>query len=117
MSFYHDMQAIAGSLLTEFDQGGLSLGVYTPGGGPPHNPGEPTYPETPFKGAVRGVSAKNLSDSLIQSTDLVVTMPGGAMTPKLSDRIKIGGLMHSIVKITPKPATGVIAAYEIVVRK
>lgn len=117
MSLYGDMQALAGNLLTEFNQGTLAIGVYTPGGGPAHDPDPPTYPETTFKGAVRGVSAQHLADTLIQSSDLIVTMPGGGVVPKPADRILINGAYHAIVKIEPKPASGTVVAYRIFVRK
>ena len=116
MSFYGDMQGIASSLLKEFDQGGLKLAVFTPGSGPAHNPGQPTYPETPFAGTARGVNAQHLADTLGQSSDLAVTMPG-TLSPKMADRIVIGGAAHTIVKISAKPATGIVAAYEVRVRK
>lgn len=115
MSFYGDMQALAQDLLTEFDQGGLALAVFT-AGGTPHSP-TVTYPETAFTGTVRGVTAEDMKDSLVQSSDLIVTMPGGGLVPKGSDRVKIGGKLHSIVKIEPKPATGTVAAYLLVCRK
>lgn len=117
MTLYTDLQALAGNLLTEFDQGGLALGVYTPGGGPAHDPGEPTYPETAFKGTAKGVTAEHLSDTNIQATDLIVTMPGDTGTPKLTDRVKIGGLYHTIVKIKRLPAAGTVVAWQLFVRK
>ena len=117
MTLYTDLQTIAGRVLSDFDQGGLALAVYTPGGGPAHDPGEPTYPETDFAGTVRGVSAHHLADTLIQASDLIVTMAGSAATPKLTDRVKIGGEYHTIVKIERKPAAGTVVAWRLFVRK
>lgn len=117
MSFYGDMQAIANDLLREFDQGGLAIGVYTPGSGPAHAPGTPSYPESPLDGTVRGVTAQNLTDTLVQASDLVVTIPGGGVVPKLLDRIRIGSKHHTIVKIEAKPATGIVSAYLVFVNK
>lgn len=114
--FYQEMQDLAGTLLGEFDQGGMALVVITPGDGPQHNPGPPTQTDRPFPGAARGVSAENLADSLVQATDLAVIMPG-TLTPSMQDKIRIGGQLHSIVKISAKPATGIVAAYEVIVRK
>ncbi len=59
----------------------------------------------------------HLRDSLVQAADLAVLMPGGGLVPAGADRVKIGGKLHSIVKITPIPATGTVAAYELIVRK
>lgn len=113
-AFYDEMQAMATELLTDFDQGGFALCVATPTG-PAHSP-TITYPETPFAGAVEGVTAQHMKDSLVQAADLAVLMPG-TLTPNGADRVKIGGKQHSIVKIIPIPATGTVAAYEVIVRK
>lgn len=115
MTFYGNMQALAGDLLTEFDQGGLELQVYSAGSGDPWDPGPPTYTSLPFRGTVRGVSAEHLQDTLIQSGDLVVTMPG-TMSPKMQDRVLIGGRKYHVVKLESKPATGVAAAWAVFVR-
>lgn len=115
-SFYEEMAGIATELLTEFDQGGLSLDVYSKqAGGNSWEPEQVEYASEPFNGTVTGVSAHHLQDSLIQSSDLIVTMDG-KRTPKLQDRITIGGKQHTIIKIEAKPATGVIAAYAVFVR-
>jgi hypothetical protein len=116
MSFYGDMQTLATGLLTEFNQGGLALSVATPGAGPPHNPGATTYADTAFVGAARGVAQEHVDGTLVLTTDLQVTAPG-TLTPKMSDRVKIGGIAHAMVKIIPKPATGTVVAYILIVRK
>lgn len=116
MSFYEEMQGVASELLQEFDQGGMALSVHTAGGGPAHNPGPATYVDRPFPGTARGVSAEHLKDTAVLSSDLVVIMPG-TMAPKMTDRMIVGGLTYIIVKISAKPATGVAAAYEVIVRK
>lgn len=77
MTFYTDMQAIASSLLTEFDQGNIVITTVTPGAGPAHNPGSPTEVDTAVKGTVRGVSQKYIDGSLIVAGDFQLTIPGG----------------------------------------
>lgn len=109
MSFYGDMQAIATGLLTEFDQGGLSLDKYTPGSG------RPTYTSQPFPGAARGVTSEHLKDSMVEATDLVVTVPA-AMTPAAEDRVTVNGRSHQIIKIIRMPAAGIVAAWQVIVR-
>lgn len=116
MTFYKGMQEIASGLLQEFDQGGLALAVHTAGTGPAHNPGPAIYVETPFAGAAKGVTGDHLKDTLIQSSDLSVTMPGN-LSPKMADKVVVNGHQHSIVKIIPKPAAGTPVAYEVVVRR
>lgn len=116
MTFYAQMQGVASELLQEFDQGGLALVVTVPGGGPAHNPLPPTQQEVPFTGTARGVTGEHLQDSLIQSSDLSVIMPGH-LNPTMTDKVMVNGKPHNIIKIIPKPAAGTPAVYELVVRK
>jgi hypothetical protein len=118
MTFYRDMQGIANDLLEEFDQGPLYLLRETPGDGPGWNPGEsPESMRKQFPGTVRGVSQKYVDGTLVVATDLQCTMPGGRIEPTLDDRIEVNGKAHQIVMIDPKPASGPVAAYVIVIRK
>lgn len=111
------MQGVARDLLREFDQGGVVLAVSTPGAGPPHNPGASTFVDVPIHGAVRGVSAEYVDGSSVIATDLQVTIPGGVAAPKMQDRVKLATVPHQIVRIISKPATGVVAAYLVIIRK
>ena len=115
MSFYDEMADMAADLLSDFDQGGISLLVYTDGGGSPHNPLPPVYIDTPVNGVVEGVSAHHLADSLIQSSDLVLTIDG-RIKPKMQDRASMSGDVFTIIKIEATPATGVSAAYDVFIR-
>lgn len=115
MSFYLDMSNIATQLLKQFDQGGLSLDVYSSSGGTAWEPGTTTYTPQPFTGTAQGVKAQELIDGLIVSTDLAVTMPG-TLAPKMDDRITINGKAYSILKIDAKPSAGIVAAYKVYVR-
>lgn len=118
MTFYADMQAVAVGLLTQFDQGGIVVSVSTPGTGPAFNPGPTTYVDVPVVGAVSGIAAEYLlKDSLVVNTDLQVTFPGGIVAPKAADIIKLAGVPYNIVRIIPKPATGTVAAYTVIIRK
>lgn len=114
-AIYKDFQSLAATLLRDFDQGGLALRTEVRDG-PTYDPGEPISVKTvPFTGVVRGVNASLLTDSLIQSTDLIVMIPG-RMNPKLTDKCIISGKEHQIVKVTGKPATGTVSVWECVVR-
>ena len=115
MSFYLDMSNIATQLLKQFDQGGLSLDVYSNIGGTAWEPGAVAYTPQAFTGTVQGVKAQELIDGLIVSTDLAVTMPG-TLAPKMDDRITINGKAYSILKIDAKPSAGIVAAYKVYVR-
>lgn len=117
MSFYATMQGVARDLLRTFDQGGIVYSVATPGGGPAHAPLPTTYTDMPINGTVRGVTAEYVDNVHVLATDLMLTIPGGVVTPKVEDVVKLGGVAHSIVRIMPKPATGTVAAYLLVLRK
>lgn len=117
MSFYGEMQALAKDLLREFDQGSIAVSVATPGSGPPHNPGPVTFVDVPVDGTARGVSAYYVDGVNVLATDLQVTIPGGVVVPKATDKVKLSGVAHSIVRIMPKPAQGTVAAYLLIVRK
>lgn len=117
MSFYTEMQGVARDLLREFNQGGVVLSVATPGTGPAHNPGPTTFADVHIDGAARGVAAEYVDNTLVIATDLQVTIPGGVAAPKMQDHIKLSGVAHQIVRIIPKPATGIVAAYLVIVRK
>lgn len=114
--FYSQMQGIAKQLLTDYKQGTMTLDVYTAGSGPVYNPGPPTYTPQPFNGVARGTNAQDLADSMVQVTDLVVTIPADTLTPKLTDRVTIDGLQYSVVKIIRSPAAGTAVVWQVTVR-
>ena len=118
MSFYLDMQGIAKDLISEFNQGPIYLLRETPGDGPAWNPGE--SPESVRKivpGTARGVSDKYVDGTLVVATDLQCTIPGGLIKPQMTDRIEVNGQAHQIVRIDPKPASGTVVAYIVIIRK
>ena len=118
MTFYRDMQGIAGDLLEEFDQGPLCLLRETPGDGPDWDPGEsPESLRKSIPGTVRGVSDAYVDGTLVVSTDLQCTIPGGRIEPKMTDRIEVNGQAHQIVRIDPRPASGTVVAYIVIIRK
>lgn len=114
--FYTKMQGSAARLLTKYAQGVMTLDVYTPGTGPVYNPGSPTYNSQPFKGVARGTNAEDLIGSLVQATDLVVTIPAGVLEPKLADRLTIDGKQYSIVRVLRTPAAGTAVTWVVYVR-
>lgn len=117
MTIYTDMQAVASSLLTEFDQGNIVITTVTPGAGPAHNPGSPTEVDTAVKGTVRGVSQKYIDGSLIVATDLQLTIAGGVVVPTTTSKVKLSGVVHQVVAVFPKPAQGTAVAYTVIIRK
>ena len=115
---YQRFQGVANRLLTKFDQGPLYLLRETPGDGPDWDPGEsPESLRKELPGTARGVSDKYVDGTLVVSTDLQCTIPGGRIEPQMTDRIEVNGQAHQIVRIDPKPASGTVAAYIVIIRK
>ena len=114
--FYSEMAKVARDLLGTFQQGAITLDVYTPGtGGSPHNPTPGTYTAQKVTATARGVREFE-ADALVQVTDTVVVMPPD-VTPKLADRVTIDGVQHVIVKIDRKPQAGTVVAWLVYVRR
>lgn len=114
MSFYDEMQDLSVELFTEFDQGAIRLRVYSNDSTIPTRP-NPVYTPIKVEATANGVSAEHLKDTAVLASDLVVSMPG-IYTPKSKDELEINGRNYSIIKLTPKPAAGTVAAWELVVR-
>lgn len=118
MSFYGDMAELARELLIEFDQGGIVLRKYSDDdtNTEPWKPKDVIYIDQSIVGTVSGVTEQHLVDSLIQSSDLVVMMPGD-LEPTLKDKIINGGSEYAIIRLKPLPAAGIRSAWEVVIRK
>lgn len=119
MSVYDDLREVAGEILTEFGQGtithierGAAPNTYTP-----ENPGVGTLTETVVVGVVKGVTAQYLRDTMVNASDLLVTIPASAgIVPDMLDEFRINGQNHTVVMITAKPASGTAVVYDVVVR-
>ena len=125
MAFYDDMQGIATDLLTQFNQGVISLIVVTPGNGPPSNPGPPVRSAPMFlKGAasaafsVRGASKTYSDGTHIQRGDIKVTTKVlSGIDPKLTDKITLDGKEYNIIHFNKIPETGTTVAWVFFVRR
>jgi hypothetical protein len=119
MSVYDDLREVAGEILTEFSQGTITHirraaapNVYTP-----ENPGVGALTETVIVGVVKGVTSQYLRDTMIQASDLLLTIPASAgIVPDMLDQFRINDTNHAVVRITPKPASGTAVVYDVVVR-
>jgi hypothetical protein len=121
MSFYAEMQAIAGTILTDFTQSTDATPIehvtYLAPSGPPENPGERYPVVTRIDGTVSGVTADFLRDSLVKATDLVLTMPTNiGIVPLITDTFNVNNVSHTIISINPRPATGIPSVYKVVIR-
>ena len=118
MTFYEDMQELAGNLLSEFDQGGINLVQLTAGAGTDDDPGDPTEVVHELSATARGVSFKYVQSGFALSTDLEVTaavIPDIEISP--NDFIRILGVDYKIIKDISVPSVGTIAAWKFIVRK
>lgn len=115
---YAFMRRLAGDLLAWADQGGLELlSIARKPADEFWQPASDTVTVVKFAGTVRGVTVAEIDGDLIHATDLVVVVPGEISTPpRNGDRIRISGRELQIVRIEPKPAQGVIAAWLCFVR-
>lgn len=118
MTIYQEMQDIAADVLAEFKQGVIEFGRVTPGAGPVDNPGPSSTVWTPYNGTARGVRSKYVADGLAVATDLQTIMPAKlGIVPDQRDFVRIDGVPHKIVHISPRPAAGTAVVYLLIVRK
>lgn len=115
MSFYKNLSDIAGDVLKEFSQGQIVVLKQQAGDSEPWENPTPNYSEIPVSGVAKGVPLE-LVDGVIEASDLLVTVPP-ILKPTLSDKVKLDGSTHQIIKIIAKPAIGEPVVYQLVVRK
>lgn len=116
---YDRMRATAARLLDRFAQGTILLTRETPGAvdeNEPWLPVEPTEYSEPLIGAIRGVSTQYVDGTTILATDLQVTCKPPAMGIQLGDKVTIDGKPVITLRVMPKPAAGLPAAFVLIVR-
>jgi hypothetical protein len=89
-----------------------------PGSGPDWDPGDPVPTPYPCTLAVLKFDNKDIDGSLIKATDkkVYVASYGLLITPTTTDRIVIGGVAHTIVRVLPLNPAGVTVYYELQAR-
>lgn len=118
MTFYDEMQGLAGELLGEFKQGVINYCKITPGNGSVDNPGPSTKTLYGINGTAVGVQFKYVQQGLAVATDLQITAPVDARyTPDGKDFIEVDGLPHKIVEIMKRPAAGTPVAFVFIIRR
>lgn len=111
--FYQRMQNTAAKLIEKRDQGGVELLTKA---NDPLNPWADEYWwAEPLAAAVKAVNINHLKDTRVQATDLAVTCDG-SHTITMNNKISIAGREFTIIALNPKPATGIVAAWEVIVR-
>lgn len=118
MTFYAEMQSIAAGIFKEFAQGEVVHRRQSAGAGTPENPGIGVPVNTTLNGAtVTGVTARELLNTQIKSTDLVVRFAADQIAEvRLTDIFVIDGVPHKTVNVETKPAAGTPVAHTVVVR-
>lgn len=111
--FYQRMQNTAARLIEKFDQGGVELLAKA---NDPLDPwAEEDWWSTPINATVKTVNINHLKDTRVQATDLAVTCDG-SHNITMKNKISIAGREFTIIALNPKPATGIVAAWEVIVR-
>jgi hypothetical protein len=114
---YARAQATALRLLDKFGQAG-EIWRDVPGGGPVWDPGEPTIQKTPCTLAVLRFDNKDIDGTLIKASDknAYIAAKGLAIVPVTTDRLMIGGVSHSLVRVMPLNPAGTTVYYEVQAR-
>jgi hypothetical protein len=114
---YQRMAATAKRLLTDNEQGSVSIGrtVITPGVDPWDGP-TASIVWTDIKAVVRGVSAQFVDGITVLATDLQVVAYIGDYTPLPGDIMMIDNLNITVINQQKIPAAGIIAAWRFIVR-
>lgn len=110
---YAKSQITALRLLDKFGMAGQIVRG-TPGSGPVWDPGEPVVTSYPCTMAVLKFDNKDIDGTLIKATDkkVYVAAKGLSIVPTTTDRISIGGVQHTIVRVMPLNPAGVNIYYE-----
>jgi hypothetical protein len=128
MGIYEDMQKVATGLLTEFDQGSITLTRNSRAAGPnAWTPGSDTPTVYNLNGAVRGVSRRYINGRSVLESDLQATVAVEAtnasteaklaITPDpKTDFMTVDGRRHEIISYEKLPAAGTAAALVIIMK-
>ncbi|AVX04341.1 hypothetical protein MXMO3_01816 [Maritalea myrionectae] len=135
MGFYDDMQAVATELLTEFNQGTVTLKRTTPGAPNPDEPWEPVPDNTVtyrLNSTTRAVADKFIDGTTIFATDAMVTasavmtkthVDGSPVTEveeafeaKPGDQISIDGKEVEVIRTMRVPKAGTAIVWKFIVR-
>lgn len=108
----------ASRIIKRFGQMGTFERAGEPGGDPWNpTPGTPTFHTATV--AVVDYDQEHRDGTLIQSDDVraLVSVEGLTITPKLSDRLSVGGHEYTVMHVTPLAPDGIARMYELQVRR
>lgn len=118
MSIYDDMQAVAASVLSDFQQGVIQYVKVVPGNGSVDNPGSSTKTAFDIPATATGVQFKYVQQNLAIVTDLQIVAPvDPRYTPDMKGFVTVDGVSHKIVEIIRKPAAGTPVVYILIIRR
>jgi hypothetical protein len=114
---YARAQATALRLLDRFGQAG-EIWRDVPGGGPVWDPGEPTIQKIPCTVAVLKFDNKDIDGTLIKASDkkVYIAAKGLAIVPVTTDKLMIGEVSHSLVRVMPLNPAGTTVYCEVQAR-
>lgn len=114
---YARAQTTALRLLDNFGQAG-SVVRDVPGGGPEWDPGEPVPTPHACTLAVLRFDNKDIDGTLIKATDKKVYIAAKSLpiVPVTTDKLMIGGLSHTIVRVMPLNPADINVYFEVQAR-
>ncbi|PSH68617.1 hypothetical protein CU102_12720 [Phyllobacterium brassicacearum] len=114
---YPRAQASALRLIDNFGQAG-SIVRDVPGSGPEWDPGEPVPTAYPCTLAVLNFDNKDIDGTLIKASDkkVYIASKGLTIVPETTDRLTIGDISHTIIRVMPLNPAGVNVYFEVQAR-
>jgi hypothetical protein len=114
---YARAQATALRLLEKFGQTG-SIIRDVPGSGPDWDPGPPVPTTSPCTLVVLKFDNKDIDGTLIKASDkkVYIAAKGLSIAPTTTDKVMIGGVSHTIVRVMPLNPAGINVYFEIQAR-
>jgi hypothetical protein len=114
---YAEAKADADEMIAEFGQTGKLRRPTTTG--PAYDPTEGSPSDKACTFVVLGYTNREIDGSRVLASDKKVLLAKGslAIEPTTSDKLLIGGVVHSIVDVSPLSPGGTVVFYEMQVRR
>jgi hypothetical protein len=114
---YARSQTTALRMLDKFGQVGTIIREL-PGSGPVYDPGEPVSMPFPCIMAVLKFDSKDIDGTLIKSGDkkIYIAANGLAIVPATTDKLLIGSVSHTVVRVIPLNPAGIAVYFEVQAR-
>lgn len=117
MSIYDDMQKVASTLITDFQQGSIKYVQRSITYTTPDEPSSATETLINVDGVVKGVSFKFVDHTNILTSDKQLTISADQQfTPDAKDFIEIDGNRYKILRVDAIPNAGTPVVYRLFIR-